>query len=337
MLIALFLVAVTAQGDPACPLFTVKDPASGSQYTYDLSQFKVPDTDQASFIQGSERGQKWIAYLNVCGNAKTVGCSADTPICQDDAAGSFYIFGTSASWTMAPYYNPAQGSNFPQYDQGVTVSINGGWVCGNGVARQAFLWFKCDPTVTERPTTVSVAETDPVTSQPTPCKYFFAPIRHASFCPRGASAPASIGAEFSMAPLVSQALGQVSVATTSPVPFLGAGLTCTKSKLPCTPETPLFSCTGSVPLGQIAEANVTQLQFGTGAASWTFGSVPVGAGSGNCSEPGPFLTATGQGSWALSDSVYTAYSGSTAVLTLKGTSAVSCNSCKQRSSKSRRH
>jgi hypothetical protein len=127
-IVLLSLVAmVLAQGDPLCPLFTVVDPTSGAMYTYDLSLFKVPDNYKEGFIQGKEElPNPRVAYLNVCGNARVVGCSSNTPVCQDDAAGNFWSLGTSASWTMTPYFDPKKGPNFPQYDRGIAVWIGGG-------------------------------------------------------------------------------------------------------------------------------------------------------------------------------------------------------------------
>ncbi len=331
--IFLFVSCATSQDiPPNCPLFTTVDPATGNKYTYDLSQLTVPDPNTSLFIAGTVAGATWTAYLNICGNAKAVGCTSDSPICQDDskASGKYYTFGTSASWTMSNYYDPTVGPTSSIPGGGVSVWMGNGESCGNGVQRQAYLFFKCDPTVTERPATVVVNERDPVTGNDTPCKYFFAPIRHASFCPIGNVAPASVGAEFSITPTVQQSLGQMIVSTTSPVPFLQAGLTCGKGS-GCTAEVLVFVCTGNgVALGEVGKTNVTSLAFHNGASSWTFGSAPVGSSSGNCSEPGPFVTSSGQGSWAVSGSTFTAYSGGEPVVTLKGASVVSCNSCKQR-------
>jgi hypothetical protein len=317
---------------PACPLFTTTDPATGKSYTYDLGQLTVPDTNRSLFIEGNEDGSTWTAYLNICGSAKVVGCGENVPICQDDGAGTFFTFGTSASWTMQPYYDPQTGPSSPRYDAGVVVTTSGGELCpAVGLDRQATMWFKCDPTVTERPTRVVIAEEDPVLKVPTACKYYFAPIAHASFCPTGNAGTANVGAEYRVAPLIQQPVSQVSVVTTSPVPFLQVGLTCSKATLPCTPSTPVFSCTGSgSTLGEVAEANVTSLQFSSSGSGWSFGSSPAGSSSGNCTSTGPFVTASGRGSWEVVGNTFVAFSGSTPVLTLKGATQMSCNTCKKR-------
>jgi len=330
LVLLLFSVAASQAVPPACPLFTTTDPASGMSYTYNLGQLTAPPDSKSLFIQGTEAGSTWTAYLNICGTAMVVGCADNSPICQDDKAGDYFTFGTSASWTMHTYYDPEVGPGSLQYDAGVVVTMSGGPLCTSvGVNRQATMWFKCDPTVTERPTTVVVAEQDPITKMQTTCKYYFAPIAHASFCP--ISNVASVGVEYTVAPLVQQPLSQLAVATTSPVPFLQAGLTCNKASLPCTPSTPVYSCTGSgAALGEIPEANVTSLQFSGNGSSWAFASSPVGSPSGNCSAPGPYVSSSGQGSWTVTGSTYVAYDGATPVLTLKGATRVSCNLCKQR-------
>jgi hypothetical protein len=51
-LVALLFSCASSQGDPACPLFTVQDQL-GNTYTYDLSKFKVPDSEKSLFVQGT--------------------------------------------------------------------------------------------------------------------------------------------------------------------------------------------------------------------------------------------------------------------------------------------
>lgn len=175
--------------DPDCPdAFIVQDKDGGKSYTYNIKQFQAPDATQADFIQGSEKGQTWVAYVNICGDAQVVGCKAATPLCQEDGTGKYVSMGTPTSWTMGPYFDPTKGtSSTPLYDKGVSVTTGGGDVCtGNSVARNAHLFLQCDPTATTRPTTVKILEADP--SNPTvstPCSYWFDPIPHASFCPGG--------------------------------------------------------------------------------------------------------------------------------------------------------
>jgi hypothetical protein len=90
------------------------------------------------------------------------------------------------STAVSPYFDPVAGPTSPKnYSAGVYMEITGGDFCeGGGVLRSSYLWLKCDPTVTARPTTVNVDEWDP--SNPnveTLCKYHFDVISHASFCP----------------------------------------------------------------------------------------------------------------------------------------------------------
>jgi hypothetical protein len=77
-----------------------------------------------------------------------------------------------------------------------------GTICpATGAARSAYLWLKCDETVTTRPTTVVVKEGNfllfslsffltQISENPaypgvaTPCNYYFAPIAHKDFCPK---------------------------------------------------------------------------------------------------------------------------------------------------------
>ncbi len=184
LFVALLVSLVAGQGDPTCPTFIAQD-ATGS-YTYNLAQFQAPDGDLTKFIQGSEGPNSWVAYLNICGNSKVVGCDSDTPICQNDNGKppKFFSLGTSQSWTMKQYYDPLKGSaSTPIASGGVSVQITNGDKCGDGTIRSAYLWFKCDPNANTLPTTVSMAEADPSNpSNPTPCIYYFSPIAYKGFC-----------------------------------------------------------------------------------------------------------------------------------------------------------
>lgn len=161
---------------------------SGTTYSYNIKQAQVPDSSQGQFIKGTEPGSTWVAYLNICGDAKAVGCGKSTPICQDDGAGNFVSMGTPQSWTVGPYYDPTKGkTSTPLYNMGVQVSIANGDTCVTaGQARQSNMWFKCDNTVSGPITTATIAETDPSNPGPkTTCIYWFQPIPHSMFCPGG--------------------------------------------------------------------------------------------------------------------------------------------------------
>ncbi len=326
----LLLSSVHGQsGDPACPVFIAQDPETHKSYSYDLKAFKVPDNNPINFVQGKEGGSVWTAYLNVCGNAKYAGCVFDTPICQFDGTTNYFSLGTSASWTVSAYYDPTKGPTSPRiYDQGAVVTIANGDMCSNGVARNSRLWFKCDPSVIGRPTSVSVTEVDPSNpSVPTPCSYYFAPIAHASFCP-GYGATGN-SPQFAITSTTLKLLDDVSVVTTSVNAFLNAGFTCSKLASSCNTSLPTFSCTASsVPPVTLQAFNVSSVTFASRGASWTFSSAPNEYSNGDCKNPGPFLTAMGGGSWTVdSGNVYTAYFGETPVLKIENVNMILCNSC----------
>lgn len=184
------------------------------------------------FIQGSEDSNIWVAYLNICGNANVVGCPADTSVCQSDNGKppKFISLGTSQSWTMREYYDPLKGAaSTPIASGGVAVQISNGDMCGDGTIRSAYMWFKCDPTVTTMPTTLSIAEADPSNpSNPTPCTYYFAPIAFAGFCPNQPAASGSLGAEFAAQTQLFSTLTAATIVTTSPLPLLEAGFVCSR-------------------------------------------------------------------------------------------------------------
>lgn len=75
------IVCVYAQS-PNCAPFKVVDPTSGKTYIYNISSYEVPAIQKSSFIAGREASQAWTIYLNVCGNAASVGCTTATPACQ---------------------------------------------------------------------------------------------------------------------------------------------------------------------------------------------------------------------------------------------------------------
>ncbi len=327
-----FFVQVHGQsgnGDPACPVFIAQDPVTRKSYAYDLKAFRVPDNSAANFVQGKEPHQGWTAYLNVCGSAKVVGCVADTPICQSDEAGNYFSFGTSASWAVGAYYDPTKGPASPKlYDQGVTVTIANGAMCSNGVARSAHLWLKCDPSVTARPATVAVTEADPANpSVSTFCSYYFAPIAHTSFCPGYGVTGNS--AQFSVTSSTMLLLDDVTTLTTSVGAFLDAGFTCSKMTSSCNTSSPTFSCAASgVPPVKSQAFNISSVSFSLGDASWSFSSTPNAFSTGDCKNPGPFLTAAGGGSWSVEGgNVYAAYLGETPVLAIENVNVTFCNSC----------
>ena len=66
------------------------------------------------------------------------------------------------------------------------MTISNGDLCkSSGVFRKAFMFFKCDATVTALPSTFSITEVDPVSQDPSPCVYYFGTMSHQCFCPGG--------------------------------------------------------------------------------------------------------------------------------------------------------
>ena len=206
LLVAMFVSCWAAAGlaqftDPGCPVFTVRDPDTLKTYTYDIARFKVSNNDSSRFVAGSEYNLPVTAFVNICGDARVVGCASSTPICEQarfDTPSQYFSFGTPSSWQMEPYYYPVDGPGGQKiYDGGLVVTIGNGDVCSaNGVARNSKLWLRCDPLAVDRPTQVRFGEFDPSNPNvPSVCSYFFEPISHAFFCPLGTSTttPSSTG------------------------------------------------------------------------------------------------------------------------------------------------
>jgi hypothetical protein len=103
-----------------------------------------------------EDGNKWIMYLNICGNAAIpVGtkCANPTPVCQVDAANNYNCGGTggAANWQVSAYFDPSTPNTF-KYDGGLVIMAGGGDTCvGGTVTRTTQLFLKCDKTVATLP------------------------------------------------------------------------------------------------------------------------------------------------------------------------------------------
>jgi len=199
LLVALLvaLVGLATAQYPCTGDFQVKDPTTTKTWHYNIKQFAVDKADTANMVTGQESAGGWTAYVNICGDASAIGCTTPTPACQDIGDGkTFWPMGTLEGWKMAPYSDPATPGT-PIYDGGVTAQATGGKLAckGDTIARQTYLWLKCDPQVTARPATaVAVQEKNP--ANPTvddPCQYYFAPISHAMFCGSTAGPPSSGG------------------------------------------------------------------------------------------------------------------------------------------------
>jgi len=184
-----------ALGQPDCSKpFLISD--GTTTHAYDLSFAKSTSAQQ--LISGSEAGQDWAMYLNICGDASsllpsTLTCAKPTAVCQIDKTNSkAYDCGgggtNNQNWKVAPYHDP--GSTTPQYDKGVVVTAAGGDTCKDGsIIRTTTLYLKCDPTVSKlpaigqglcpgSPTCVGIQE-------PSVCQYILNPISWCGFCPMG--------------------------------------------------------------------------------------------------------------------------------------------------------
>lgn len=187
---------VGAQTLPACVPLVVDDANTGLQYTYDLTALRqLHQQNGTNYIHGTEVGQAWTIFVNVCGDASDVGCSSSTPGCQSDGSGKFFSIGTPQSFVLQPYYDPKDASKTIVPNGGVFVATAGGDICGNAVQRSMNLWFKCNPKITGAPSfSPTVTEQDPVSSKPTQCTYFFSVMEHSLFCPRVSSVSEPNGA-----------------------------------------------------------------------------------------------------------------------------------------------
>ena len=126
-------------------------------------------------------------------------------------------------------------------DGGVVMSTSGGDMCRSiQQARSMTAYLKCDPTVTDRPTTFTVSETNPHTGVVTPCQYWTSPIRYAGFCPNGFVTGSALGTIYStqISTQGAAALQSVTAITTTPTPLLDAGLACAKINTGCSSSYP---------------------------------------------------------------------------------------------------
>ncbi len=212
------------------------------------------------------------------------------------------------------------------------MQISGGDKCGNGVSRKAFFWFKCDPSVTVMPTTVQVSEADPSNpSIPTWCTYYFAPIPFAGFCPTSRQTGGLVGAEIFNAVSVAKPLHDVDIVTTAPLMLMRAGFSCSRLPLKCTTQKAVFGCSMQKLSNSTVMTymlNITAVSFSHGSATFSYSTSNSGK-SGDCSVPGPFLSATGGGAWVASGPSFVAYVDGAAVATLTTVFGVSpaCNQC----------
>ena len=121
------------------------------------------------------------------------------------------------------------------------MSTSGGDMCRSiQQARSMTAYLKCDPTVTDRPTTFTVSETNPHTGVVTPCQYWTSPIRYAGFCPNGFVTGSALGTIYStqISTQGAAALQSVTAITTTPTPLLDAGLACAKINTGCSSSYP---------------------------------------------------------------------------------------------------
>jgi hypothetical protein len=182
-----------------------------------------------------------------------------------------YSLGTPESWKIGPYYDPAN-PNVTLYDKGVVVSFGNGTQCAFGTARKSLLFLQCDPTVTERPKTVQIQEMNPVTNMATPCEYWFAPIVHASFCPKISAIPDNspiAGVKLSIYG-TSDMVDFTSIVTTTPAPFLNTlGFSCHKiSTSNCSNS--VFECNGSTNTGGNVDASIVAMKFNYQSAEFSY-------------------------------------------------------------------
>jgi len=234
--------------------------------------------------------------------------------------------GSSASWTMEPYYDPTKGPSSPIIpDAGVLVKISHGDICESlAVERNAHLWLKCDATKTGPIESFEVTEADP--SNPTiatPCSYF-AVISHASFCPTSGPNPPLKGPM----PLHEAALSflvpvdQVTVVGSPAEAFLGLGLTC---KSVCPSNGTIVSCTGSVQQPAKVLANVSYIQGSGGQDTFTLST--VGPPQAECPAQETYFVSSNGGLWAQGPDGLTAYDATAPVFSISLPTASHCVTC----------